>query len=282
KLYSRQGTSFNTRLILIEGRKQKPDGAAPVYNEERDAELKTFEDLYNRVMENMQPRKKTAKPIIPKDDKVKPEWKYLENAYRTFWNLNMKVAPGKPVLVQDGSNFYAFGDAALKIHDATGIPLHEIFLVNEDSFYVEFPVEQADFFFGKMKGKGKEITIGHQTQKPKKNTRNIAEELIEASLELDDEMRRLRGEEELGAPYQPASQSCTVLNTVVPDSMEYETKQALEFIQAQVGGNIDEFVRQRLGYNSKIELCRSLSAEQTDAVAMAIYNIEAREQGMII
>jgi superfamily II DNA or RNA helicase len=56
----------------------------------------------------------------------------------------------------------------------------------------------------------------------------------------------------------------------------------LESIRNAVGGSMDEFVRDRLQYPSSLELCKALSAEQTDAVAIAIYNIEAKEQGMII
>jgi len=64
--------------------------------------------------------------------------------------------------------------------------------------------------------------------------------------------------------------------------MSHETQSALERIKEAVGGDMDEFVRQRLKYRSKLDLCKALSAEQTDAVAMAIYNIEVRNQGMII
>ncbi|MBK6937002.1 MAG: hypothetical protein IPH18_09085 [Chitinophagaceae bacterium] len=88
--------------------------------------------------------------------------------------------------------------------------------------------------------------------------------------------------EALGAPYEPASESCVVLNTQVPDSMAFETRQAVLSIKAEVGGDIDNFVRHRLKYSNKASLCKVLSAEQIDAVAMAIYNIEARGQGMII
>lgn len=175
KLYSRQGTSFDTRLILINGRKENVNGAAPTYDADRDAEIKNFSDLYERV-----------------------------------------------------------------------------------AFHLKHP-----------------STPTHM--KPYSNTK-----LERLEQELLEELNRLKQNDELGAPYLPASESCVVLNTVVPDSMEFETKQALEQIKAEVGGNIDEFVRQRLGYATKLELCKSLSAEQTDAVAMAIYNIEAREQGMII
>jgi len=45
---------------------------------------------------------------------------------------------------------------------------------------------------------------------------------------------------------------------------------------------MDNFVRHRLGYPSKIKLCKALSAEQIDAVGMAIYNIEALGQSLII
>lgn len=86
----------------------------------------------------------------------------------------------------------------------------------------------------------------------------------------------------LGAPYLPASDSCVVLDTVVPDSMDFETHSAVKRIKEAVGDDIDEFVRQRLKYRSRTELCKALSAEQIDAVAMAIYNIEVRKQGMII
>jgi hypothetical protein len=88
--------------------------------------------------------------------------------------------------------------------------------------------------------------------------------------------------EALGAPYEPASESCVQLNTQVPDSMAYETHSAVRLIKQEVGGDIDNFVRHRLGYPTKTALCKVLSAEQIDAVAMAIYNIEARSMGMII
>jgi hypothetical protein len=166
KLFSRQGTSFDVRLILINGRKQTPSGAAPVFDPAKDYEVKTFDELFERVMD------------------------------------------------------------------------------------------------------AKETEI---TMKP------ISELEKEALL-----LQQLFGIDGLGAPYEPASESCVVLNTQVPDSMAFETRQAILNIKAEVGGDIDNFVRHRLKYPNKAALCKVLSAEQIDAVAMAIYNIEARGQGMII
>ncbi len=36
---------------------------------------------------------------------------------------------------------------------------------------------------------------------------------------------------DLGAPYEPASQACIVLNTQVPDSMAFETSEAVRLVK---------------------------------------------------
>lgn len=177
KLYSRQGTSFDVRLILIDGRKPKPSGAAPLRNDD-DVVVDSFEELFERVMN------------------VREE--------RTMKKLN---------------------------------PLE-----------LEALAAEA-----------------------------LAQEAEALALELE-----LLNADELGMPYTPASDSCVVLDTVVPDSMGYETHSALQMIKDAVGGDIDEYVRVKLNYKTKTELCKALSAEQIDAVGMAVYNIEERNQGMII
>ena len=48
KLYSRQGTAFDVRLILISGRRPKSEGYAPLKSE-KDTIVSTFDDLWNRV-----------------------------------------------------------------------------------------------------------------------------------------------------------------------------------------------------------------------------------------
>jgi hypothetical protein len=174
KLYSRQGTSFDTRLVLIDGRKDKPAGVAPVYDAYKDGVIKTFDELFDRVME------------------------------------------------------------------------------------------------------AAEMTRRNTGSMERKDERKLAE-LEREALQLQTEF----GLGALGAPYQPASESCIVLNTQVPDSMAFETQSAIARIKEEVGGDIDAFVCHRLKY-SRAALCKALSAEQIDAVAMAIYNIEARSQGMVI
>ena len=50
KLYSRQGTSFNVRMILIDGRKTKNNtDFPPLYNSASDTTVNTFDELWTRA-----------------------------------------------------------------------------------------------------------------------------------------------------------------------------------------------------------------------------------------
>ena len=56
-LYSRQGTSFDVRLILIQGRKTKPEGFAPLQRN-TDVIINDFDALYHRVVQFVNPADK--------------------------------------------------------------------------------------------------------------------------------------------------------------------------------------------------------------------------------
>lgn len=86
----------------------------------------------------------------------------------------------------------------------------------------------------------------------------------------------------LDMPYRPAAVACTHLNVDTPDSMGYEIHEFLNKLKVETGGDVTEFVRRKCGYKSHDEICEALAAEQIDGVAMAIYNIERRRQGVII
>ena len=84
----------------------------------------------------------------------------------------------------------------------------------------------------------------------------------------------------LGDVYYPISNSPS-LGVDTPASMAYEVQSALKVLQKAVG-NVDDFVQRKLGYSSRAELTKALFAEQIDAVALAIYNIEFKGQALII
>lgn len=82
------------------------------------------------------------------------------------------------------------------------------------------------------------------------------------------------------APYRPVSRAAS-LETFVPQSMAYETRQALLRTQAAVGGDVDRYVCDKLRYPDIGALHQYFSAEQVDALGLAIFNIE-RGEGMVI
>lgn len=90
------------------------------------------------------------------------------------------------------------------------------------------------------------------------------------------------GGDGLKFPYTPANDAPFVLNVEVPDSMADETHSALELLRVAVGGDIRKFVYERLGYKNIMDMNQAFAAEQLDGIALAIYNIEVRNQGLII
>jgi hypothetical protein len=85
--------------------------------------------------------------------------------------------------------------------------------------------------------------------------------------------------EELQVPYTPTSKGPSGF-TLVPKNSAEGLRAALERI-AEATGNIDEFVRSELQYESTEKLFEAFSAEQIDALAMSLYNMK-NGKGMII
>jgi uncharacterized Zn ribbon protein len=268
KLYSRQGTSFDVRLILINGRKPVPSGAAAIYNPGKDKEVRTFLELYERVMDaseihtTMKNKRGLEKEALElqllfnedlrgfHSDQIDASSFQKWREIKTLFGRNRAV-----VLVKASAGVYAtFDDDAELIARKMQVKFSSSALIMGAEVY-GIKLLEAD------------------VKKIERDITNSGFKLILFADSLFDG---------LGAPYEPASESCIVLNTQVPDSMAFETRKAILDIKAEVGGDIDNFVRHRLKYPTKSSLCKVLSAEQIDAVAMAIYNIEARGQGMII
>jgi hypothetical protein len=92
--------------------------------------------------------------------------------------------------------------------------------------------------------------------------------------------------------YLPQSDACGSVETIVPLSMRYDMHKAIETVDRRVNG-VDEYVAEKLGYivgkctlDQRKEglkcLCDAFSAEQVDALAVNIYNIEQKGQACII
>lgn len=84
------------------------------------------------------------------------------------------------------------------------------------------------------------------------------------------------------AKYKSASEDIVQsLGAMVPVQLTEETCYAITKLREALGGDVAGFVANRLQLSIE-ELSRVLAAEQIDGVALAIYNIEARGQSVII
>ena len=100
-----------------------------------------------------------------------------------------------------------------------------------------------------------------------------------------EQSRSGQTETEFDLPYEPRSKSGFVVGTLVPRAMRDAMKNALDKIEAE-HGDIDEYVAKELGYTVDQVIGKDgedgyFSAEQVDALAMAIKNV-SENKGFII
>jgi hypothetical protein len=81
-------------------------------------------------------------------------------------------------------------------------------------------------------------------------------------------------------PYKPLSKA-PVLETVLPESMAYETATALARLHEYCGGDVDTWVQRELMYPDVPTMWSHFAAEQIDGIGLAIMNIE-KNAGTII
>ena len=270
-LYAKQGTKFPIRLILIDGRKATPEGAALLYDRSRDAIVGSFEDLYNRVKE------------IRDESILQPPTDALGGRGGTSDVRNPAGIPGggqtgltpisegpadKPDKGQSGGSGQVTGGRGGSSTTKQPGSKQPGGLSGGASGQPSLspPVESGEFgnAGGGIKSEGPD---GDLSENNLPNTPDVTGRDI-----LESEKSNL--------PYRPRSKGVP-MGTVIPKNMVYDTQKTLERIEKEVGGDIDEFVRGRLGYESKDDLFSRLGAEQIDATALAIVAIE-KGQGAII
>lgn len=92
--------------------------------------------------------------------------------------------------------------------------------------------------------------------------------------------------------YIPQSKACDTVDTIIPGKLRYETLKAIENVDRHVNG-VDRYIAEKLGYipdRCSAEqkefglkcLCDAFAAEQIDALAVIIHNIESRQHATII
>lgn len=110
-----------------------------------------------------------------------------------------------------------------------------------------------------------------------KDKEDLKNQKVKAKSFIED--IKLRKANELQAPYQSASK-ISEATSMIPINMASATYQALQNIQDKYS-DIDNYVCQKLQYKSVEELGEIFSAEQIDALALAIFSHEEKNRAII-
>lgn len=368
KLYSRMGTAFNTRLILINGRKVQPQGNAPLRSD-RDKVVSTFPELFKRVTKAKEAEVTITERLLAIYDEYKEfaakhpgkaAWVWADGEYWIFGEEEAyqaaQILSGKSprelelpkghfieywrISDRDQEKLekaYQYLKVPLVLGDPPEGNLNWLQILELEAEAIGMRIRLAQIQLESEDGitdadthpaSGRKLN-GLEEQARKKFRRKSVTEIVEyihtpkrkpSERGLAEIALQLRAEgrpyvlyrdftgrvafaagpvdktsdnaanvdslvgppESLEGPYRPAAETCFSLETVVPDSMDFEIHTALQRIQEEIGMPLEDYVLDRLDYATREDLCNSLSAEQVDAVALAIYNIEYRQQGMII
>ena len=272
-LYAKQGTTFPTRMILIDGRRSNEERAQtavyPPVESKAIRKAESFDDLYEIINEVLNSKEKTNGTEVLRSqggrhlsvaDNASGETdgaghnrqseaddesgSQTERRGRTGLEGNSESGQ-RPVLGKRGQNDTVGetgrGTDTIGKPSTDGRGLEQRTVGNEPQ-----PVDGVDV---------QRIGLGLKG-KPKK--RDLTEEKL---------------------PYRPHNTAFR-LESVAPAAMVEAMDNVLTQIEAQ-HGSIDEFIKTELGYDTIEEAHQALAAEQMDSVAMAIYQMK-QGQALII
>lgn len=266
KLYAKQGTTFPTRMILINGRRSEEERAQtaiyPPVQSKALRKAESFEDLYEILNEVLNSNEKTNGTEI------------LRSRERKSASVDNHPS-GKPN--REGHREQPRKD------DTSGRG------ERSERTNVERTPKQSE---GVLRGEHRENTgngedrdatnrgeRGNSGRSNEPDTKRVAGERVSTNgvgLKTEQKKRTLT-EEKLS--YRPHNGALS-LNSVAPAAMVDAMDNVLSQIEAD-NGSIDEFIKNELGYSTIEEAHAALAAEQMDSVAMAIYQMK-KGQALII
>lgn len=269
-MYKRNGTKYDVRIILINGRKKGPFKliAPPVKSKARAEQVNSFEELYNRIQNDIRSLQQMGNLFDGTEGETRTTDK---KGSGTDNNVSDRAkSGGRRESVQADKGVRADNDMGStenasvskqrkpegrKTEDASGIMDNGN---RSDAGSVEPVQEQRGTDGGTDTGR-----IGANESVRTDSGDNTGRTRL--SVNLTDEK----------VPYPNRSQSGTLMS-VVPANQAQVLADSLASI-----GDVDQFLVEQLGYSSKEELFGYLAAEQIDSVALAINQMN-KGNGFII
>lgn len=275
-LYAKQGTSYPTRIILINGRRNyDPEHKVfpPVEKEARAEAVKDYDELYKRIEDDILRGERMDSSIGEEGGKVNAEPDKQGSVGTSKERVRTGGSRGGKQPDSLGTERIPDEASVSGTHDdlenQRGTePREDGRLPDGDSGADRTGAEPTQ-----SKGGGNNSNPEGRVLEPGGNGRTNSKSSDDEAAELgrvgqqrlvkESPKRELSTEK---VKYVPQSNNPFSLNSVIPADQARATKKALEKI-----GDVDSFLVDELGYNDADDMHHALASEQADSVALAIH-----------
>lgn len=272
-LYTKQGTSYPTRIILINGRRLNENAFPPVKDKARAEAVKDYDELYKRIEDDILRGERMDSSIGGETRSAQPE-------------LDKQGAAGTPkerVRAGERGGSKPDGEREPDLFDSTSVSGTHDDLENQRGTE---PRQDGGLSDGDSRtdrtgtepSPSKEPTTGTNEQRGNGSggaERNNAQPSTDESAntgsgsgprgQLQRVDKSVRGLSTEKVTYAPKSENPFTLKAVMPADQQEAVNKNLEKL-----GDADQFLVDELGYNDKDDLYSHLAAEQVDSVALAL------------
>lgn len=272
-LYAKQGTSYPTRIILINGRRLNENAFPPVKDKARAETVKDYDELYKRIEDDILRGERMDSSIGEETRSTQPE-------------LDQQGAAGAPkegVRAGERGGSEPDGKRESDLFDSTSVSGTHDDLENQRGTE---PRQDGGLSDGDSRADGtgaepspsKEPTTGTNEQRGNGSGgagRNDAQPSTDEPAnagsgsgprgQLQRVDKSVRGLSTEKVTYTPKSGNPFTLKAVMPADQQEAVNKNLEKL-----GDADQFLVDELGYNDKDDLYSHLAAEQVDSVALAL------------
>jgi hypothetical protein len=272
-LYAKQGTSYPTRIILINGRRLNENAFPPVKDKARAEAVKDYDELYKRIEDDILRGERMDSSIGGETRSAQPE---LDKQGSTG-------APKERVRTGERGGSKPDGEREPDLFDSTSVSGTHDDLENQRGTE---PRQDGGLSDGDSRADGtgaepspsEEPTSGTNEQRGNGSGgagRNDAQPSTDESTnagggsgprgQLQRVDKSVRGLSTEKVTYAPKSENPFTLKAVMPADQQEAVNKNLEKL-----GDADQFLVDELGYNDKDDLYSHLAAEQVDSVALAL------------
>ena len=274
-LYAKQGTSYPTRMILINGRRLNENAFPPVKDKARAEAVKDYDELYKRIEDDILRGERMDSSIGGETRSTQPELDKQGAAGTPKERVRTGERGGSEPDASDGSQRLSDSSSVSGTHDDlenrrgtksgkdgglsdgdTGTDRAGADVARSEGAGNNSNPEGRVL---ESRGNGQSNTQLHDNESSVPGSGGGSRRQLQR---LDQPVRGLSTEK---VTYSPKSENPFTLKAVMPADQQEAVNKNLEKL-----GDADQFLVDELGYNDKDDLYSHLAAEQVDSVALAL------------